>query len=106
MDTSPTTPIVTRIRLNARQANFIAAFEAAYGRPATVTRRALLDIQTQWVGKTGPLGFTLRWPAWLTNSPTFTVERAVYALPWSEFDQFQGTLAPMVAPEPSVTIVP
>ena len=105
MDTLPTTT-VTRIRLNARQANYIAAFEAAYGRPATVTRTALLDIQTKWVGKTGPLGFPLRWPAWLTNSPTFTVERAVYALPWSEFDQFQTTLAPMVAPEPSVTIVP
>ncbi len=75
MDTTPTT--VTRIRLNARQANYIAAFETAYGRPATVTRRPLLDIQTQWTGKTGPVGFILRWPAWLTNSPTVTVERAV-----------------------------
>ena len=96
MDTTPTT---TRIRLNARQANYIAAFETAYGRPATVTRRALLDIQTKWVGKTGPFGFTLRWPAWLTNSPTFTVERAVYALPWSEFDQFQATLGPAATVE-------
>lgn len=90
MDTIPTT---TRIRLNARQANYIAAFEAAYGRPATVTRTALLDIQTAWSGKTGPLGFTLRWPAWLTNSPTFTVERAVYALPWGEYDAFTASIA-------------
>ncbi len=93
-----TTPNSLRIRLNARQANYIAAFEAAYGRPATVTRTALLNIQTLWTGKTGPFGFTLRWPAWLTNSPTFTTERAVYALPWTEYDAFMLTVPGYVPP--------
>ena len=83
---SNTNPIT--IRLNKRQCNWLAAFEADFGRPATVTRKALLDLQTKWQGKTGPLGYTLRWPAWLTNSANFTVQRAVYSLPWSEFDAF------------------
>lgn len=76
------------IRLNKRQCNWLAAFEAEFGRPATVTRKALLDIQTKWQGKTGPFGYGLRWPAWLTNSANFTVQRAVYSLPWVEFDAF------------------
>jgi hypothetical protein len=76
------------IRLNKRQCNWLAAFEQEFGRTATVTRKALLDIQTKWQGKTGPYGHSLRWPAWLTNSGTFTVQRAVYSLPWVEFDAF------------------
>lgn len=76
------------IRLNKRQCNWLAAFEQEFGRPATVTRKALLDLQTKWAGKTGPFGYTLRWPAWLTNSANFTVQRAVYSLPWAEFDAF------------------
>jgi len=79
-------PII--IRLNKRQANWLAAFETEFGRPATVTRKALLDLQIKWQSKTGPFGYTLRWPAWLTNSANFTVQRAVYSLPWSEFDAF------------------
>lgn len=76
------------IRLNKRQCNWLAAFESEFGRPATITRKALLDLQTKWQGKTGPFGYTLRWPAWLTNSANFTVQRAVYSLPWAEFDAF------------------
>jgi hypothetical protein len=76
------------IRLNKRQCNWLAAFEQDFGRPATVTRKALLDLQIKWTGKTGPFGYTLRWPAWLTNSANFTVQRAVYSLPWAEFDAF------------------
>lgn len=79
----------TTITLKPRQANFLAAFETKFGRPATVTRKALLSFRSTWAsGEKGPFGFTLRWPAWLTNSSTFTVQRAVYALPWSEFDAF------------------
>ena len=81
-----TNPIT--IRLNKRQCNWLAAFESEFGRPATVTRKALLDLQTKWQSKTGPFGYTLRWPAWLTNSANFTVQRAVYSLPWAEFDAF------------------
>lgn len=76
------------IRLNKRQCNWLAAFESEFGRPATVTRKALLDLQTKWQSKSGPFGYTLRWPAWLTNSANFTVQRAVYSLPWAEFDAF------------------
>lgn len=46
------------IRLNKRQANFMAQFEQEFGRTTTVTRKALLDIQTKWQGKTGTLSGT------------------------------------------------
>lgn len=94
------------IRLNKRQANFMAQFEQEFGRTTTVTRKALLDIQTKWQGKTGPFGYTLRWPAWLTNSANFTVQRAVYSLPWVEFDAFvaaNGTQTPVTPAEAPAT---
>jgi hypothetical protein len=79
----------TTITIKPRQANFLAAFETKYGRPATVTRKALLSFRSTWTnGEHGPLGFPLRWPAWLTNSSAFTVQRAIYALPWNEYDAF------------------
>ena len=79
----------TTITIKPRQANFLAAFELKYGRPATVTRKALVSFRQTWAnGEKGPFGFNLRWPAWLTNSSNFTVQRAVYALPWNEYDAF------------------
>ena len=94
------------IRLNKRQCNWLAAFETEFGRPATVTRKALLDIQTKWTGKTGPFGYALRHPAWLTNSANFTVQRAVYSLPWAEFDAFvaaNGAQSPVTPAEAPAT---
>ena len=94
------------IRLTKRQANWLAQFEAEFGRPATVTRKALLDINTKWAGKSGPYGYALRHPAWLTNSANFTVQRAVYSLPWVEFDAFvaaNGAQSPATPAEAPAT---
>jgi len=78
-----------KINLTARQANFLGAFEASYGRPSTVDRATLLVFKTSWsLGQQGPLGFTLRYPAWLTNSGTFTSKRANYTLPWDAYDEW------------------
>jgi len=94
------------IRLTKRQANWLAQFEAEFGRTATVPRKALLDINTKWAGKSGPYGYALRHPAWLTNSANFTVQRAVYSLPWAEFDAFvaaNGAQSPATPAEAPAT---
>ena len=77
------------IKINARQANFLRAFERAHGRPETVTRINLLSFMASCgKDKKGPFGFALRLPAWLTNSGTFSGGRGVYALPWEAYDQW------------------
>jgi len=81
-----------KINLTSRQVNFISAFEAVYGRPTSVTRATLLAFKASWTrNQVGPFGHTLRWPAWLTNSGTFTETRAVYNIPWDAYDQYLAT---------------
>ena len=78
-----------QINLTKRQINFLGPFEATYGRPATVDRKTLVNFKDSWsVNQTGSLGFVLRWPAWLTNSGTFTTTRGVYNLPWEAYDEW------------------
>jgi hypothetical protein len=78
-----------QINLTGRQANFLAAFEKSFGRQKTVSRVDLINFKNTWTpGQVGPYGYTLRWPAWLTNSGTFTQGRAVYALPWEVYDSW------------------
>ncbi len=82
------------INLNKRQINFLAAFEAVNGQPATVTRQELLNFKNSLSpNQTGPLGYVLRWPAWLTNSGTFTLSRAVYTLPWGKYNEWKAVNA-------------
>jgi hypothetical protein len=81
-----------QINLTKRQINFLASFEATYGRPATVDRKTLVAFKETWTnGQTGSLGYPLRWPAWLTNSGTFTATRGNYNLPWEAYDQWWAT---------------
>jgi hypothetical protein len=90
---------INDINLNKRQINFLAAFEAKYGQPATVTRTDLLDFKNSLTpNQTGPLGFVLRWPAWLTNSGTFTVSRAVYSLPWGKYNAWKAANPAAIVP--------
>ena len=90
---------INDINLNKRQINFLAAFEAKHGQPATVTRTDLLDFKASLQpNETGPLGYVLRWPAWLTNSGTFTVSRAVYSLPWGKYNAWKAANAPANIP--------
>ena len=78
------------INLNKRQINFLAAYEAKHGQPDTVTRVELLAFKDSLQpNETGPLGFVLRWPAWLTNIGTFTTSRAVYSLPWAKYNEWK-----------------
>jgi hypothetical protein len=80
-----------KINLTARQVNFLAAFEAAHGRPAAVNRKTLVAFKESWTpSQVGPLGFNLRWPAWLTNSGTFTEVRGNYTLPWEAYDEWNA----------------
>lgn len=86
---------INSINLNKRQINFLAAFEAKHGQPATVSRTDLLDFKNSLTpNETGPLGYVLRWPAWLTNSGTFTLSRAVYSLPWAKYNEWKAANAP------------
>jgi len=87
------------INLNKRQINFLAAYEAKHGQPATVTRVELLAFKDSLQpNETGPLGFVIRWPAWLTNSGTFTVARAVYSLPWAKYNAWKAANAVSTTP--------
>jgi hypothetical protein len=87
------------INLNKRQINFLAAFESKHGQPATVSRVDLLNFKNSLQpNETGPLGYVLRWPAWLTNSGTFTVSRAVYSLPWAKYNEWKVANAPATEP--------
>lgn len=77
------------ININKRQANFLRAFERAHGRPETVTRINLLTFMSACgKEKMGPYGHVLRFPAWLTNSGTFSHQRGVYILPWEAYDRW------------------
>lgn len=90
---------INDINLNKRQINFLAAFEAVNGQPDTVTRTDLLNFKNSLQpNQTGPLGFVIRWPAWLTNSGTFTVSRAVYTLPWAKYNEWKAANAPATEP--------
>ena len=90
---------INDINLNKRQINFLAAYEAVHGQPATVTRTDLLNFKNSLQpNQTGPLGYVIRWPAWLTNSGTFTVSRAVYSLPWAKYNEWKVAHAPATEP--------
>ena len=90
---------INDINLNKRQINFLAAYEAKHGQPATVTRVELLAFKDSLQpNETGPLGFVIRWPAWLTNSGTFTVARAVYSLPWAKYNEWKKANASATEP--------
>lgn len=94
---------INDINLNKRQINFLAAYEAAHGQPDTVTRQELLNFKNSLSpNQTGPLGFVIRWPAWLTNSGTFTVSRAVYTLPWAKFNEWKAANPNAVSPATAV----
>lgn len=93
---------MNNINLNKRQINFLATFEQKNGQPATVTRIELLDFKNSLQhNEVGPLGFVVRWPAWLTNSGTFTTARATYSLPWAKYNEWKeanpSTLVPAAA---------
>lgn len=90
---------INDINLNKRQINFLAAFESKHGQPATVTRVELLNFKNSLsANEVGPLGYVIRWPAWLTNSGTFTVSRAVYSLPWAKYNEWKEANAPATEP--------
>jgi hypothetical protein len=96
---------INDINLNKRQINFLAAYEAKHGQPATVTRKDLLAFKDSLQpNETGPLGFVIRWPAWLTNSGTFTTSRAVYSLPWAKYNEWK-TANPSAIPTPAAAAV-
>ena len=77
------------------RANFMAAFLAARGRVATVTRPELLAFSASWApAEKGPGGFELRFPSWLT-ADDYRVKndkgepiRGSFTLPWAEYDAF------------------
>lgn len=97
------TMTMNTINLNKRQINFLAAFEAVNGQPDTVTRQELLNFKNSLApNQTGPLGYVIRWPAWLTNSGTFTTSRAVYTLPWGKYNEWKAANAASITPAAAV----
>lgn len=56
--------------LRLRQFNFLAAFEAEHGQPDYASRQTLVEFVEKRKGEKGPLGYVIRWPAWLTYNQT------------------------------------
>lgn len=83
--------------LRPRQFNFLAAFEAEHGQPAYVSRPTLLEFVEKHKGAKGPLGHTIRWPAWLTynqstDRPFKSLRRGQFLMSaaWTEYNAWKG----------------
>lgn len=83
--------------LRPRQFNFLAAFEAEHGQPDYVARQTLLEFVEKHKAAKGPLGFTLRWPAWLTYNqsaarPYKSLRRGQFLMTaaWTEYNSWKG----------------
>ncbi|MCG3769756.1 MAG: hypothetical protein JW384_00887 [Nitrosomonadaceae bacterium] len=94
--------------LRPRQYNFLAALEYHFkGQPAYLDRKTLLGFCDKYKGQQGPLGYTIRWCAWLTynqsaGSPYKTLRRGVFRLPWEEYNNWKATkIAAKVIEEPT-----
>lgn len=91
--------------LKPRHTNFLAAFEAVHGQPDYVSRPMLLKFVESHTGAKGPLGYTIRWPAWLTYNqdpakPYKSLRRGHFRLTeaWAEYNSLksQGNPAPLI----------
>ena len=83
--------------LRLRQFNFLAAFEAVHGQPDYVSRQTLLEFCEKHKGTKGPLGYSLRWPAWLTynqrsDRPYKSLRRGQFRMTaaWEEFNAWKS----------------
>ena len=83
--------------LRPRQFNFLAAFEAEHGQPAYVSRPTLLEFVEKHKGAKGPLGYTIRWPAWLTynqstDRPYKSLRRGQFLMTeaWKEYNAWKS----------------
>jgi hypothetical protein len=78
-----------------------------------VARQTLLEFVEKHKGAKGPLGFTLRWPAWLTYNqstarPYKSLRRGQFLMTaaWTEYNSWKGqsnSATPSEAETPPVT---
>jgi hypothetical protein len=78
-----------------------------------VARQTLLEFVEKHKGAKGPLGFTLRWPAWLTYNqstarPYKSLRRGQFLMTaaWTEYNSWKGqsnSATPSEADTPPVT---
>jgi hypothetical protein len=82
--------------LKPRHINFLAALEAVHGQPDYASRPTLLNFVASHKGAKGPLGYPIRWPAWLTYNqdpakPYKSLRRGHFRLTeaWAEYNSLK-----------------
>ena len=77
--------------------NFLALFESVHGQPDYVSRSLLVQFVEKHKGAKGPLGYTIRWPAWMTYNqdparPYKSLRRGNFRVTeaWAEYNKWKS----------------